>query len=133
MLSRRNITLCGIVVFLFIFLATLVSLNAADTTEQIIDQIDEFLKANPLPAGEKLQRIKVAEDNTVTVLVLRLVPGAEVKAHRHKTHDETVYIIRGTGQFLVNDKWVDFKPGTLHFNPMGKVHHGSRAGHLSAR
>jgi quercetin dioxygenase-like cupin family protein len=128
MLSRRNITLCGIVVFLFIFLATLVSLNAADTTEQIIDQIDEFLKANPLPAGEKLQRIKVAEDNTVTVLVLRLVPGAEVKAHRHKTHDETVYIIRGTGQFLVNEKWVDFKPGTLHFNPMGKVHHVKNTG-----
>jgi mannose-6-phosphate isomerase-like protein (cupin superfamily) len=23
---------------------------------------------------------------------------------------------------LVNDKWIDIKPGTLHFNPMGKVH-----------
>lgn len=128
MSSKRNITLCGIVVFLFIFLATLVSTNAADTTEQIISQIDDILNANPMKPGEKVQRIKVAEDNTVTVLVLRLLPGAEVKTHRHKTHDETVYIIKGTGQFLVNDKWVDFKPGTLHFNPMGKVHNAKNTG-----
>jgi mannose-6-phosphate isomerase-like protein (cupin superfamily) len=128
MVSKRKITLCGIVVSLVIFFATLASINAADTTEQIVNQIDEVLKANPFPAGEKIQRIKVAEDNTVTVLVLRLVAGGEVKAHFHKTHDETVYIIKGTGQFLVNDKWVDFKPGTLHFNPMGKVHHIKNTG-----
>jgi hypothetical protein len=53
MLSKRSITLCGIVVFLFIFLATLVSINAADTTSQVIAHIDEILQANPLKAGEK--------------------------------------------------------------------------------
>ncbi len=127
MLSERGISICGIVICLFFFFA-LSATHAADTTEQIINQIDEILKANPLPAGEKVQRIKVAEDNTVTVLVLRLVEGAEVKAHLHKTHDETVYVIKGTGQMLVNDKWVDIKPGTLHFNPMGKVHHVRNTG-----
>jgi mannose-6-phosphate isomerase-like protein (cupin superfamily) len=54
--------------------------------------------------------------------VLRATEGVVIKSHLHKTHDETVYIIKGTGQMLVNDKWVDLKPGTLHFNPMGKVH-----------
>jgi quercetin dioxygenase-like cupin family protein len=118
MLSKRNISICGIGVCLFFFFA-LTTLHAADTTEQIINQIDKIQKSNPLPAGEKIQRIKFAEDNTVTVLVLRLVEGAEVKGHLHKTHDETVYVIKGTGRMLVNDKWIDIKPGTLHFNPLG--------------
>ena len=122
MLSKRNITLCGIVVFLFIFLATLVSINAADTTSQIINHIDEILKDNPLKAGEKAQTITFAQDDTISLLVLRVTEGVWVKPHIHKTHDETIYIIKGTGQMLVNDKWVDIKPGILHFNPMGKVH-----------
>jgi mannose-6-phosphate isomerase-like protein (cupin superfamily) len=108
------------VICLFFF--ALATAKAADTTEQIINQIDEILKANPLPAGEKAQTITIAQDNTISLLVLRAVQGVVIKPHFHKTHDETVYVIKGTGQMLVNDKWVDLKPGTLHFNPMGKVH-----------
>ena len=33
---------------------------------------------------------------------------------------------------LVNDKWVDIKPGTLHFNPMGKIHHTKNTGNEEA-
>jgi mannose-6-phosphate isomerase-like protein (cupin superfamily) len=122
MLSKRNITMCGIIVFAFIFLATLVPINAADTTEQVINQIDGILKENPLKPGEKAQTIKIAEDDTISLLVLRATEGVWVKPHMHKTHDETVYVIKGRAQLLINDKWVDIKPGTLHFNPMGKVH-----------
>ncbi len=122
MLSQRNIIICGIVVFLFIFPATLVPINAADTTEQIVKQIDEILRDNPLKPGEKAQSIKIAEDDTVTLLVLRLVEGVEVKNHYHKTHNEIVFGIKGMGQVMVGEKWVDIKPGMLHFNPVGKAH-----------
>ncbi len=128
MLSKRNITICGIVVFLFIFLATLVPINAADTTEQIINQIDEILKSNPLPAGEKAQTIKIAEDDTVTLLVLRLLEGVEVKKHYHKTHNEIVLGVKGRGQLMLGEKWVDVEPGTVHFNPMGKAHAAKNIG-----
>ena len=121
MLSKKNISICGIVVFLFIFLATLVSTNAQDTTSQIINHIDEILNANPVKPDQKFQRIVVAKDDTITFLVLRATEGV-IKRHIHKTHDETVYVIKGTGQMLVNDQWVDIKPGSIHFNPMGKVH-----------
>jgi oxalate decarboxylase/phosphoglucose isomerase-like protein (cupin superfamily) len=104
MLLKRNITFCGMVVFLFIFLATSVPIRAADTTEQIVKNIDEILKENPLKPGEKAQTIKIAEDNTISLLVLRAVEGIVVKRHIHKTHDETVYVIKGTAQLLVNDK-----------------------------
>ncbi len=121
MLSKKNISISGISIFLFIFLATLVSANAQDTTSQIINHIDEILNANPLKPDQKLQRIVIAQDDTITLLVLRASEGL-LKPHVHKTHDESVYLVKGTGQMLVNDKWVDLKPGTLHFNPMGKVH-----------
>ena len=121
MLIRRNITICGIIAFVFIFLATLVHVNAQDTTSQIISHIDEILKDNPMKAGENIQRILIAQDDTITFFVLRATEGV-IKPHIHKTHDETVYVIRGTGQMLVNDQWVDIKPGSIHFNPMGKVH-----------
>jgi len=122
MLLRRIITICGIIVFLFIFLATSVSIHAADTTSQIITHIDEILKDNPLKAGEKAQTINIAQDDTISLLVLRVTEGVGVKPHVHKTHDETIYVIKGTAQMFINGKWVDIKPGSLHFNPMGKVH-----------
>ena len=122
MLLNKNITICGVLVFLFIFLATSIHINAADTTEQIITHIDEILNANPLKAGEQVQMIKIAEDDTITLFVIRATEGFFLKPHIHKTHDETVCIIKGTGQMLINDKWVDIKPGSLHFNPIGKVH-----------
>ncbi len=121
MLSKKDLSICGITVFLFIFLATLVCANAQDTTSQIINHIDEILNANPLKPGEKMQRILVAQDDTITFLVLRATEGV-IKPHIHKTHDETVYVVRGTAQMLVNDKWFDIKSGSVHFNPMGKVH-----------
>jgi anti-sigma factor ChrR (cupin superfamily) len=94
MLSKRNITICGIVVFLFIFLATSVSIHAEDTTSQIITHIDEILKDNPLKAGEKAQTINIAQDDTISLLVLRITEGVGVKPHVHKTHDETIYVIK---------------------------------------
>jgi mannose-6-phosphate isomerase-like protein (cupin superfamily) len=72
--------------------------------------------------GEKAQMITIAQDDTISLLVLRATEGVVIKSHLHKTHDETVYVIKGTGQMFVNDKWTDIKPGSLHFNPMGKAH-----------
>ncbi len=122
MLSRRNIAIYGIVIFLFIFISTLVSINAADTTSQIIANIEEILNANPIKAGEKVQMINIAQDDTITLFVVRAIEGFLLKSHFHKTHDETVCVIKGTGQMLINDKWVDIEPGSLHFNPTGKIH-----------
>lgn len=122
MLSRRNISICGIVICLFFFLATLPNLNAADTTFPIITDIDKILKDNPLEAGKNAQMINIAQDDTISLFVVRATQGMVLKSHFHKTHDESVYVIKGTGQMLINDKLVDIKPGSVHFNPMGKVH-----------
>jgi quercetin dioxygenase-like cupin family protein len=121
MLSKRNISVCGIVIFLFFFFIT--AANAADAG-QIISDVEEILKTNPVPAGEKIQLIKIAQDDTITLFVIRFTEGAELKPHFHKTHREMVYVVKGTGQMLLDGgkKVVKVKSGSLHFNPMLEVH-----------
>jgi mannose-6-phosphate isomerase-like protein (cupin superfamily) len=121
-LSKRNISVWGIGFSLFFFLSTLANLNAEDTTPPIITHIDEVLKENPLKTGEKIQMIKIAQDDTISLFVVRQAEGFVVRPHYHKTHAESIYVIKGTAQMLINDKWVDIKPGSIHFNPTGKVH-----------
>ena len=107
---------------------TAVPAQAANTTEQILTQIDDILAANPMKATDKIQLINVAQDDTVTVNIARVREGAVLKPHIHKTHDEVAYIVKGSGQMFVNGKWIDVKPGTFHFNPMNKVHATRNAG-----
>jgi mannose-6-phosphate isomerase-like protein (cupin superfamily) len=118
----RKIFNWAILVCLVLLFFAVSSAQAANTTDQILTQVDDILNANPLKAGEKIQMINIAQDDTVSFVLIRLAEGAEVKPHFHKTHDEIVYVIKGSGQMLVNDKWIDVKPGTVHFNPMNKVH-----------
>lgn len=96
--------------------------TAANTPEQILTRIDDIIAANPLKATEKLQMINVVQDDSTTVNVATLVEGAEIKAHLHKTHDEIVYVLKGSGRMLVNGKWTEVQSGTFHFNPMNKIH-----------
>ena len=118
----RKIFNWAVLVCLVLLFFAVSSAQAANTTDQILTQVDDILNANPLKAGEKFQMINVAQDDTVSFVLIRFAEGAEVKPHFHKTHDEIVYVIKGSGQMLVNDKWIDVKPGTVHFNPMNKVH-----------
>jgi quercetin dioxygenase-like cupin family protein len=122
MASVKPFSLLGLIFYLLAIFATCGYAGEGDTTWQINTPLDEILKANPLPAGDKSQMIKLAEDDSVGVYLVRMAPGAELGPHFHRTHDETEYVIRGSGQLLVNDNWVDINPGSFHFNPKSKVH-----------
>jgi len=114
--------------FWFLFV-NLIPANAGSALEQIITNIDEILKANPLPPGEKSQTITIAQTETATLVLARAIEGSiGAKPHVHKTHDEAVYIVKGTAQLFINGKLVDFNAGSLHFNPMGSVHTFKRTG-----
>ena len=128
MVSKKHVSILGMAVCLFFLLSPLTNLNAAETTIPFISTIDEILKANPMEAGKNVQLIKIAETDTITVYIVRSTEGYFLKPHIHKTHEESVYVIQGRGQMLINDKWVDIQPGSVHFNPMGKVHSIRHAG-----
>jgi len=125
-MNKRAAALGAVLLWTFLFTAfQAFAGETKNTTWQIISDVDEILKNNPMPAGEKSQMIKLAEDDTVTVYLIRMLEGASLGPHFHKTHDEIEYVIRGTGKLLVEGKWVDMKPGTFHFNPFMHAH-GSR-------
>jgi mannose-6-phosphate isomerase-like protein (cupin superfamily) len=87
-----------------------------------MSQINDLLEKNPLPAGKKAQLISIVESDAATVNLIRSTEGAGLKPHFHRTHNEILYAIQGEGQLFINNKWVDFKPGSVHFNPLGKTH-----------
>jgi quercetin dioxygenase-like cupin family protein len=93
-----------------------------DTVRQIVVQIDEILRDNPVPAGEKSRAFKLVDDDAISIIVSCMLEGAELKHHYHKKHAETEYFVRGTGELLVGDRWVEVKAGSLHFNPANAVH-----------
>lgn len=92
------------------------------TVRQIIAQVDEILKNNPVPAGEKSRAVKLVDDDAISIIVNCMLEGAELKHHFHKTHAETEYFIRGEGRLLVDGRWVEIGAGSLHYNPAGAVH-----------
>jgi mannose-6-phosphate isomerase-like protein (cupin superfamily) len=117
-----------LVICLLVFLTTATNVSAADTTGQIFTQVDDILKANPLKPAETLQMINIAQDETISLFIVRMVDGHVVKKHFHKTHDEVIFIIKGAGQIFVNEEWVSLKPGSIHFNPIGKIHSTKQTG-----
>jgi quercetin dioxygenase-like cupin family protein len=56
------------------------------------------------------------------VTIRTAVKGTSVGAHYHSTADEIVYIVGGSGELLINGKWLAVKAGDLHVNPRGNVH-----------
>ncbi len=124
----RKASIVGIIICLFLSFQPFAFADERDTTWQIITSIDEILRKNPLPPGEKSQMVKIAEDDTVSIFLVRMMPGSELGPHFHTTHDETEQVIRGRGQLLVNDRWVEFQAGSFHFNPKGRVHGAKNTG-----
>ena len=120
MRSKRTITVYAILALLLFVFVPLA--RAADPVSQVLVNYADILKANPMPAGEKAQAIKVAGDDTATLFVARFAPGADVKAHFHKSHTETLYVIEGKIEMMIDGKALEFKPGAIIFIPMNKVH-----------
>lgn len=96
--------------------------------QPVFSSIEELLEKNPMPDGKKSQAIRIAENNDVTVFLVRSIDGAGLEPHFHAEHDETLYIIKGAGQLFVDNRWVDLRPGSIHFNPVGKTHANKQTG-----
>jgi quercetin dioxygenase-like cupin family protein len=119
---NKVLSFCLVFACLLFSVAVAAPVIAADRPEQVLTQVDEILKANPIKPADKFQMVSVVQDDTTSIFVARFVEGAEVKPHLHKTHNEIVYVLKGTGSMYVNGEWIDVKPGTFHFNPMNKAH-----------
>jgi len=120
MRSRSTITACAALLFLCFVCVPLV--RAADPAGTPLVNYAEILKANPLKPGEPSQAIKVAEDDAITMNVARFARGLDVKAHLHRTHTETLYVIEGSITMTMGGKSRAYGPGDVIFIPMGTAH-----------
>ncbi len=69
---------------------------------------------------ENIYLRKLNSDSLVSSFVIFI--KKEVKAHKHVTHSEHVYILDGEGEMMVSDKKMSVKKGDMIFIPKGTVH-----------
>lgn len=69
---------------------------------------------------ENIYLRKLYSDSLVSSFVIFI--KKEVKAHKHVTHSEHVYILDGEGEMMVGDKTMKVKKGDMIFIPKGTVH-----------
>lgn len=63
---------------------------------------------------------KLYSDSLVTSTVIFI--KNEVKAHKHVSHSEHVYVLEGEGEMTLRDKKFKIKKGDIVFIPKGTVH-----------
>jgi len=91
----------------------------------LIMSVMDVLEQNPAPAGQDTFLLPLFHGHDITVSLAQI--QGTLKSHYHGTHDETIYVLKGKGQALVDGQWVDLSPGVvMHFQ--GKQVHGARAG-----
>lgn len=98
-----------IIVFLFVFpfLVTAQSFQSLDTI-------------SPSAAYENIYTRIVASDSSVSSFVIFI--KKEVKAHKHNSHAEHIYVLDGTGEMQISDKLFQIKKGDIFFVPKNTIH-----------
>lgn len=69
---------------------------------------------------ENIYLRKLYSDSLVSSFIIFV--KKEVKAHKHVTHSEHVYILDGEGEMTLGDKKMKVKKGDMVFIPKGTVH-----------
>jgi quercetin dioxygenase-like cupin family protein len=125
-LMKKSILLC---LGLIVFLAT--GVFALDIPKGLIDSkpdqailinLDEWYAKNPVLDKKGLIAATVAASPRSMVTIRTGVKGWSAGAHYHATADEIVIVVGGSGEILVNGKWMPVKKGDVHVNPRGIVH-----------
>jgi quercetin dioxygenase-like cupin family protein len=65
------------------------------------------------------------ESRAVSVSLLAIAPGAEVPVHTHDPQVDSIYVVAGQGEILVNGGWQQVMAGDHIFVPE-KEEHGVR-------
>jgi quercetin dioxygenase-like cupin family protein len=55
-------------------------------------------------------------------------PGGETPRHTHDGVEEALYVIAGSGRFLVGDVEIDVRPGSVLLMPSDVPHHAKNTG-----
>jgi quercetin dioxygenase-like cupin family protein len=95
-----------------------------DQVPGLILNIPDILSKNPPPPETETYLLPLFHGPDITVSLAQI--QGTLKPHYHAVHDETIYVLAGKGQALVEGAWVDLAPGmVMHFQ--GTQVHAARA------
>ncbi|MBI5585428.1 MAG: cupin domain-containing protein [Deltaproteobacteria bacterium] len=95
-----------------------------ENISSLLLNVMDVLAEKPAPAGQDAYLLHLFHSPDITVSLAQI--QGTLNSHYHGTHSETIYVLKGKGQALVEGQWVDLTPGlVMHFQG-GQVH-GARA------
>jgi quercetin dioxygenase-like cupin family protein len=95
-----------------------------DQVPGLLLNIQDILSKNPPPPGTEVYLLPLFHGQGITVSLAQI--QGTLNPHYHAAHDETIYVLSGKGQALVEGAWVDLAPGmVMHFQ--GTQVHAARA------
>ena len=92
--------------------------------------LDAFLASHPLGPGQALRADEVTRTATASYLVVQL-RGAE-SPHRHRSHDLTVFLLRGEGVLTLDGAQTPLHAGDAAVISRDRVHWFARRGDETA-
>jgi mannose-6-phosphate isomerase-like protein (cupin superfamily) len=80
------------------------------------------IKKDPPRTSWILVSEKTVGSKNIAMGINETYPGSMVPEHKHDVEEETMYFISGQGKFVTEDEEIDIYPGTVVYNPPGKLH-----------
>jgi len=102
-------------------LEALKGLVESTPAEGVLLNLDEYYAHRVLPATGVDSEVKFDCPRT-QMMVRTAVKGTTVGTHFHTVCDEYVIVVGGTGEILVNGRWLPVKAGDVHVCPRGIIH-----------
>ena len=96
------------------------SVAQEETAPSPIVRLDEIRAQHPLKDVDALTTVELLRGQGVSAHLTQV--RTRVRPHVHKDHGETVYVIEGSGAFIMGDRVYLLKPGSLIMIPRGVVH-----------
>jgi mannose-6-phosphate isomerase-like protein (cupin superfamily) len=64
----------------------------------------------------------LATGKNVQVVIMSIPPGGEIGSETHQGNDQTLYLVEGSGQVVLDGQTADFNSGDLVLVPAGTLH-----------
>ena len=82
----------------------------------------ELQNIDGFKGGNGMMSMKCHDDGKNKIMLSRLAPGANIGYHSHEQNSEIIYCFSGEGHFEYDDTTEPFRPGDVHYCPMGHSH-----------
>ena len=87
-----------------------------------IKYIDEIIEEKGLAEDENVKVVALGKDKSTSVYLYQIRQDAGMGAHYHKSHDEILYIKKGSGVLILNGTRHIVKEGMVVMIPRSSIH-----------